>query len=106
MHRESNKYENTIETDDDFKTFLETKRMTEEEWMNRPKPPPGGGVVSSITKDSKGENGQPVAAYKISAKRLPCPDYYSHHVHLHIRKSSVDCSPRSAEDVSNRVKDA
>jgi hypothetical protein len=62
------KYENTIEKNEDFLKFLETRKTMEEERMNRPKPQPGGGLLTSTTVESKdtgmslNENGQPVSA--------------------------------------------
>jgi len=43
------KYDSTIEQNDDFKQFLDSKKMMEEELNNRPKPPPGGGPLAEMT---------------------------------------------------------
>eukprot|EP01083_Nonionella_stella_P114568 338916_1 len=62
----SAKYEGTIEQNDDFLNFLESRRKAEEERMSRPKPQPGGGPIldTSIGVDDKTGNGDdgPISA--------------------------------------------
>lgn len=58
------KYDSTIENNDDFKKFKESRRKVAEDLMNRPRPPPGGGQVTDITNtdEKNGEGGEPVSA--------------------------------------------
>ena len=70
------KYDATIEQNDDFKEFLNSKKRMEEELSNRPKPQPGGGPLAEMTNISTGTGsgvddrmgsagGDPVAAIVI-----------------------------------------
>lgn len=70
------KYDATIEQNDDFKQFLESKKKMEEELSNRPKPQPGGGPLAEMTNIGTGTGsgvddrtgsagGDPVAAIVI-----------------------------------------
>ena len=70
------KYDATIEQNDDFKEFLDSKKRMEEELSNRPKPQPGGGPLAEMTNISTGTGsgvddrmgsagGDPVAAIVI-----------------------------------------
>ena len=43
------KYDSTIESNDDFKKFVESTKKAAEDLLNRPKPPPGGGQLGDAT---------------------------------------------------------
>jgi hypothetical protein len=60
------KYDATIEQNDDYKKFNESKKQAAENLMNRPKPPPGGGqltdtMMANGTDEKVGEGGDAVA---------------------------------------------
>ena len=60
------KYDATIEQNEDYKKFNESKKQAAENLMNRPKPPPGGGqltdtMMANGTDEKVGEGGDAVA---------------------------------------------